>query len=182
MRRFVPALCMLCGGELMSVYVGFVVLCMLTAPKWVHCLFLFALVLGKMQLSHVTLCLFCAVKIIFSLVLKLLSIKFQNGAHLKKGLFLTYPSQFLVTREKAQKFIQHISHLHIYTYFAHHIDFLFYFILFYFIYLFVCCCCCCCCFFAFPILQKLRIYRVRFIFGVTPGVDSFPRHFGVINN
>ena len=53
-----------------------------------------------------------------------LSIKFQNGAHLKKRLFLTYFSQFLVTRGKTQKFIQHISHLHTYTYFAHPIDFL----------------------------------------------------------
>ena len=50
-------------------------------------------------------------------------IKFQNGAHLKKGLFLTYFSHFLVTREKLQKFLQHISHSHAYTYFAHPIDF-----------------------------------------------------------
>ena len=50
-------------------------------------------------------------------------IKFQNGAHLKKGLFLTYFSHFLVTREKLQKFLQHISHSHTYTYFAHPIDF-----------------------------------------------------------
>ena len=28
-------------------------------------------------------------------------------------------------------------------------------------------------FFAFPILQTLRIYHVWFLFGVTPGVDSF---------
>ena len=49
----------------------------------------------------------------------------QNDAHLKKGLFLTYFSHFLVTREKLQKFLQHISHigLHTYTYFAHPIDF-----------------------------------------------------------
>ena len=49
-------------------------------------------------------------------------IKFQNGAHLKKELFLTYFSHFLATREKTQKFLQHISHLHKYTYFAHPID------------------------------------------------------------
>ena len=49
--------------------------------------------------------------------------QFQNGAHLKKGLFLTYFSHFLVTREKLQKFLQHISHSHTYTYFAHPIDF-----------------------------------------------------------
>ena len=48
---------------------------------------------------------------------------FQNDAHLKKGLFLTYFSHFLVTREKLQKFLQHICHSHTYTYFAHPIDF-----------------------------------------------------------
>ena len=52
-----------------------------------------------------------------------MKIKFQNGAHLKKGLFLTYFLHFLVTREKLQKFLQHISHSHTYTYFAHSIDF-----------------------------------------------------------
>ena len=52
-----------------------------------------------------------------------LEIKFQNGTHLKKGLFLTYFSHFLVTREKLQKFLQHISHSHTYMYFAHPIDF-----------------------------------------------------------
>ena len=48
-----------------------------------------------------------------------LEIKFQNGSHLKKGLFLTYFSHFVVTREKLQKFLQHISHSHTYMYFAH---------------------------------------------------------------
>ena len=41
----------------------------------------------------------------------------------EKGLFLTYFSHFLVTREKLQKFLQHISHSHTNTYFAHPIDF-----------------------------------------------------------
>ena len=50
-------------------------------------------------------------------------IKFQNGAHLKKMPFLTYFSHFLVTREKLQKFLQHISHSHTYMYLAHPIDF-----------------------------------------------------------
>ena len=36
-------------------------------------------------------------------------------------------------------------------------------------------------FFAFPNLQKLQIYHVWFLFGVTPGVDSFWRHFRAIN-
>ena len=37
-------------------------------------------------------------------------------------------------------------------------------------------------FFALPILQKLRIYHVWFLFGRTPSVDSHSRHFGAINN
>ena len=68
-----------------------------------------------------------------------LEIKLQNGAHLKKGLFLTYFSHFIVTKEKLQKFLQHISHSHTYTYFAHPMDF-----------------------FALQILKKIRIYHVRF--------------------
>ena len=40
----------------------------------------------------------------------------------KKRLFLTYFSHFLATREKLQKFLQHISQTHTYTYFAHPID------------------------------------------------------------
>ena len=76
----------------------------------------------------------------------------------EKGLFLTYFSHVLVTREKLQKFLQHISHSH--TYFAHPIDF-----------------------FALPILKekKIRIYQVWFLFGVIPGVDSYSHHFGTIN-
>ena len=58
-----------------------------------------------------------------NVIIFFLEIRFQNGAHLKKGLFLTFFSHFLVTREKLQKILQHISHSHIYTYFAHPIDF-----------------------------------------------------------
>ena len=36
-------------------------------------------------------------------------------------------------------------------------------------------------FFALPILKKIRIYRVWFLFGMSPGVDSYSRHFGTIN-
>ena len=43
-----------------------------------------------------------------------LEIKFQNGVHLKNWLFLTYFSHFLVTREKLQKFLKHVSHSHTY--------------------------------------------------------------------
>ena len=42
-----------------------------------------------------------------------LEIKFQNGAHLKKGLILTYFSHFLVTREKLQNsFSIYLTHIH----------------------------------------------------------------------
>ena len=38
-------------------------------------------------------------------------------------------------------------------------------------------------FFALPILKKkIRIYQVWFLFGVSPSVDSYSRHFGTINN
>ena len=37
-------------------------------------------------------------------------------------------------------------------------------------------------FFALPILKKkIRIYQVRFLFGMSPGVDSYSLHFGTIN-
>ena len=29
--------------------------------------------------------------------------------------------------------------------------------------------------------KKIRIYQVRFLFGMSPGVDSYSRHFGTIN-
>ena len=88
-----------------------------------------------------------------------MEIKFQNGVHLKKGLFLTYFKHFLVTRKKLQKILQHISQTNTYTYFAHPIDFF--------------------CLTNFE--KKIRIYQVRFIFGMSPGVDSYLRHFRTIN-
>ena len=37
-------------------------------------------------------------------------------------------------------------------------------------------------FFALPILKKkIRIYQVRILFDMSPGVDSYSRHFGTIN-
>ena len=50
--------------------------------------------------------------------------QFQNGTHLKikKGLFLTYLSYFLVTRERYKNsFSTYLTHIHN-TYFAHPID------------------------------------------------------------
>ena len=56
---------------------------------------------------------------------------------------------FLVTREKLQKFLQHISHSYTYTYFAHPIDF-----------------------FCLTNFEKIRIYQIRFLFSMSPSVDS----------
>ena len=66
---------------------------------------------------------------------------------------------FVSHQGKLQKFLLHIFHSHTYTYFAHPIDF-----------------------FALPNLKKkkIRIYQVRFLFGMSPGVDSYSRHFGTI--
>ena len=36
-------------------------------------------------------------------------------------------------------------------------------------------------FFALPIMKKIQIYQVRFLFSAIPGVDSYLRHFGAIN-
>ena len=67
--------------------------------------------------------------------------------------------------EKLQKFLQHLSHSHTYMYFAHPIDFFFFFFFF--------------CFTNFE--KKIRIYQVRFLFGMSPGVESYSCHFGTIN-
>ena len=75
----------------------------------------------------------------------------------KKGLFLTY-LRFLVTREKTQKsfrtYLTYIQTRILLTLLT---------------------------FSALPILQKIRIYHVWFLFGATPGVDSYSRHFRAIN-
>ena len=72
------------------------------------------------------------------------------------GLLFT----FLVTREKLQKVLQHVSHSHMVH--THTLLTLL-------------------TFFALPIVKKIRIYQVWFLFGVIPGVDSYSRYFGTIN-
>ena len=66
---------------------------------------------------------------------------------------------FFSHQGKVTKFLQHTSHSHTYTYFAHPIDF----------------------FFAIPILKNIRIYQIRFLFGMSPGVDSYSCHFQTFN-
>ena len=89
-------------------------------------------------------------------------IKCQNGAHLKKKVIFDLLFTFLVTNEKTQNSIStYFTSIHTYIHTRVLLTLL--------------------TFFALPILQKLRIYHVWFLVGVTPGVDSFSRHFGAIN-
>ena len=77
----------------------------------------------------------------------------------KRAIFDLLFTFLVITREKLQKFLQHISHLHSYMYFALPIGFF--------------------CLTNFE--KKNRIYQVWFLFGMSPGVDSYSRHFGTIN-
>ena len=65
---------------------------------------------------------------------------------------------FFSYQGKVTKFLPHISHSHIYMYFAHPIDF-----------------------FTYQFWKKIWIYQVRFLFGIIPGDDFYSRHFGTIN-
>ena len=76
----------------------------------------------------------------------------------EKGAIFDLLFTFFSHQGKFKKFLHHISHSHKYTYFAHLIDFS-----------------------VLPILKKIRIYQIRFLFGMSPGVDSYLRHFGTIN-
>ena len=93
------------------------------------------------------------------LIVFFLEIKFQNGAHLNKGLFLTYCSLFLVTRKSYKNsFSTYLTHIHtcilltLLTFF---------------------------CLTNFE--KKIRIYHLWFLFGMSPRVDSYSRHFGTIS-
>ena len=77
----------------------------------------------------------------------------------KEGLFLTYFSHFLVTRESYKNsFSTYLTHIHTYMYFAHPNDF-----------------------FALPILKKYEFFRYGFSLVWFSRVDSYSRHFGTIN-
>ena len=79
----------------------------------------------------------------------------------KKDYFWPTFYIFLVTREKLQKILQHISHSHTYT----HVF-----------------CSPYCLFLHYQFWKKkIPIYQVRFLFGTSLGVDSYSRHFGTIN-
>ena len=75
----------LCGSSLRGV-------------EWIHCLFLFSLVLRKMQLPYICKIgsFLCSLDNLLqkNVIVFFFGNQFQNGTHLKKGLFLTYFSHF----------------------------------------------------------------------------------------
>ena len=100
----------------------------LRGVEWVRCLFLFPLVFWENVVVACKIGSFlCSLHtllqknvIVFFFFWKS---NFKMALIWKKVLFLTYFSHFLVTREKLQKFLQHISYSHTYMYFAYPIDF-----------------------------------------------------------
>ena len=77
----------------------------------------------------------------------------------EKRAILTYFSHFLVTRKKLQKIPSaDISLTYIHTFCSPYWLFL-----------------------PYQFKKKIRIYLVRFLFGMSPGVDSYLGHFGTIN-
>ena len=125
--------------------------------------FCFPLFWGKLQLPRAKLGLFlCSLDNLLqkNVLVLFLEIKFQDGTHLIKGLFLIYFSHFLVTRESYKNsFSTYLNHIHI-----------------------------CILLTIFDVFcltnfeeKKIRIYQVCFLFGVIPGVDSYSHHFVAIN-
>ena len=89
-------------------------------PNWSIACSCFPFVLGKIWKSYSKLFLFCVLKNAINFFLRNQISKWWS---FEKSAYFDLLSTFLVTREKTQKFLQYISHLHTYTYFAHPIDF-----------------------------------------------------------
>ena len=88
--------------------------------EWVHCLLLFPLVLGKMQLSHAKLSSFCVVWIIYfrkkGNCFLFWKSNFKMALIWKKGYFWPTLHIFLVTRESYKNsFSTYISRTYIHT-------------------------------------------------------------------
>ena len=95
--------------------------------EWVHGLFLFPLIFWE---NVVTTCkirpFLCSLDNLlrkYVIVLKFFGNQISKWHSFEKRAIFDLLFTFLVTREKLQKFLQHISHSHTYTYFAHPIDF-----------------------------------------------------------
>ena len=116
----------------------------LRGVEWVQGLFLFPLVLGKSVVATCKIGSFLGSLDNFlqkNVIVLFFGNQISKWGSFEKGLFLTYISHFLVTREKLQKFLQHISHSHIHTHIL--LTLL--------------------TFFALQILKKIQIYQIRFL-------------------
>ena len=100
---------------------------LLNGVEWVRCLFLFPLVLGKYSCHMQNLIFLCSLDNLLqkNAIVFFFENKISKWRSFEKKVFFffTYFSHFLVTREKLQKFLQHISNSHTYIYFSHPIDF-----------------------------------------------------------
>ena len=126
--------------------------------EWVHGLFLFPPCFRENVVATCKIGSFlCSLDNLLqkNVIVFFLEIKFQNGAHLKKRAIFDLLFTFFSHQGKVPKIPQHISHSHTYI----HV---------------VCSPC-------WLFLKKIRIYQVRFPFGMSPGVDSYSCHFGTIN-
>ena len=83
---------------------------------------------------------------------------FKMALTWKKGYFDILFTFIIHQRKDTNNFSAHLSLTYIHVFCSPYIDF-----------------------FALPILLKLRIYHVWFLFGATLGIDPYSRHFGAIN-
>ena len=96
---------------------------LLRGVEWVHGLFLFPLVFGKNVAATCKIGSFlCSLGNLFqkNVIVLFFGNQISKWRSFEKRAIFDLLFTFLVTREK---FLQHISHLHTYTYFAHPIDF-----------------------------------------------------------
>ena len=94
-----------------------------------------------------------------NVIVLFLEIKFQNGAHLKQRAIFDLLFTFSSHQGKVTKIPSaHISNTYIHVFCSPYWLF---------------------CLTNFE--KKIRIYQARFLFCMSPGVDSYSRHFGTIN-
>ena len=134
----------------------------LRGVEWVHGLFLFPLVLGQNVVATCKIGSFLwSLDNLYqkNVIVLFFGNQISKWRSFEKRAIFDLLFTFSSHQGKVTKILRHISQTHTYTYFAHPIDFF--------------------CLTNFE--KKIRIYQVRFLFGMSPGVDSYSRHFGTIN-
>ena len=112
----------------------------LRGVEWVHGLFLFPLVLGKMSLPLAKLGLFCDNLLQKNVIVSFFGNQISKWRSFEKRAIFDLLFTFFSHQRKVQKILQHISHSYTYSYFAHPIH----------------------CF-CLTNLEKIRIYQVWFL-------------------